>query len=1067
MFVNKVIILILLLFQCTNPHKIVFPKAVNGILDLRNWDFQKDGNIQLDGEWEFYPNEFLKPIPLWEADRKFETKKFIKVPSKWESFQKENGLEKIYFGTYRLRVILPDEQTYLSIKIPSVSSAYSIYSNGVLLAKVGTISQTKDEYKPGNNLKVNDFLFEQVDVEILVHVANFDYENGSGLWESLNLGLSPNIQRLARNTAVLDAIIFGILFIMATYHFSYYYFRRKEKTAFYFGLTCLCISLRTVLYGENLALELPFLKDHYFLSIKLEFISLYLILPSSVLYLKSIFQENLKNNVIIKIFIFIGIFYSFTGIFTGISIYTHPIIIISFQFIFLAMILFLMGMLPLLVIQKRDGAKSLAFGLSISLIVAINDTLNVNRVLNTSYIGPFGFIAFVFANAIVLSKRFSKGFIESENLTAKLTYLNANLENSIKERTKALEDTKQEIEDINNFIYLVNSLSDLNSIFIEISKYFYHKFGITGSWLFLPDEQKEFLYAYKAYSYFKLPDYKYDYLINKKIPLKYSEGGMLYQTYQRKKSFYLYKIPKFEFAIDKEFVETLNIKSFLYVPLIRKNECVGILAFSNLEKEMKLFKKQINFISNLCAGIAGSIDTNHLLKQTEEAKIVANKEKENALIAQFEAVIAKQEVEKLNEFTKKINENFDLDEILNLIGSYISENFNISHYFLWKMDKNKLYLNPYKGTFSDNLTEEDIKIFYKIKIPIQEAKGIHATVYKTKRTVFIKGMKRRKSSSEEENTINELLGIESLLIVPLIIQNQVIGTMDFSHYGEILSLSKSEIQKISIFCEQIAGVIYGASLFEDTVHAKKEIEKLAESRKRLSAVGQMVAGIVHDIKNPIASIKGFAESLNSDKLKPEKRDRNTKMIIQEMERLSDMVYEILDFSKGNITLELSTVQLSEYLKEILSFQQTNLDYHSIKAITDFQFNDKVELDTSRIRRVLVNLIQNSIEVMYDGKKKYFVKISTREEEEYCIFAVEDNGPGLPASFEEKIFEAFATEGKAKGTGLGLFMSKWIVEAHGGTLTYNTKLGEGTTFFIKIPKTQKGRELENEKNTDSG
>lgn len=70
------------------------PEAVNGILDLRTWDFKKDGNVPLNGEWEFYPNEFLPVAPLWETDRFRENKNFIKVPSKWESFQKQISWKK-------------------------------------------------------------------------------------------------------------------------------------------------------------------------------------------------------------------------------------------------------------------------------------------------------------------------------------------------------------------------------------------------------------------------------------------------------------------------------------------------------------------------------------------------------------------------------------------------------------------------------------------------------------------------------------------------------------------------------------------------------------------------------------------------------------------------------------------------------------------------------------------------------------------------------------------------------------------------------------------------------------
>jgi signal transduction histidine kinase len=883
---NLVFFLVILFsFTCNKVSSVPTPLATQGILDLRSmgntdkaWDFQKDGILKLDGEWEFYPNEFLKTTPQWEADRTHVEKKFIRVPSSWENFQKENNLDRIYYGTYRLKILLPNANTYLSIKLPVIGSSYTLYSNGVLISSRGKVGTTKEESIPNNQVGIYDFIHEQDSIELIIHVSNFVYENGSGLWESLILGIAPDIHSLSKYNIILDAISFGTLFIVAIYHFCFYFLRKNDKAAFYFGLLCFAVSIRSILYGERIILDIPFFKDQYFLTIRLEFLFLYLILPTFNQYLKIIFPIDFVKDKLINSTFYLGCIFSLISLVTPISIYTHTLILRTFQIVMICLLLYLCFRIPKLILQKREGAKSFSIGILINFITALNDVLYINKIINTEYLGPFGFIAFVFAQAILLASRFSKGFIESEKLSEELKQksdrleetslelqtLNKNLEIKILERTMNLQEAKKEIEELNSFTHLVNSLTDINQIFIEVSKYMNYNYGILGSWLFLPNEKQEYLYPFKVYSYDKIPQKKFDYMMNLKIPLKEKDGGMFYKVYQRKKSFYLSKIPKFEFEIDKKIIEAVSARSFFHVPLIRKDECVGIFTFSNIEKEMKLSKNEIRKISNLCSQISGAIDLNHLLKQVQE-------EKEKALIAQ-----------------------------------------------------------------------------------------------------------------------------------------------------------------------------------KETEKAKNEIEKLAESRKRLSMVGQMVAGIVHDIKNPIASIKGLAERLNSDTIKPEKRERNTRMILQEMDRLSDMVYEILDFSKGKINLEISRVNIVEYLNEIIQFQQTLLDYNSIRAVKNFQFTGEIDLDISRMRRVISNLIQNSVEVMYDAKKEYYVKVATDKTEDHYLILVEDNGPGLPESMIEKIFEAFATEGKAKGTGLGLYMSKMIVEAHGGELSFESKKGQGTTFFIKIP-----------------
>ncbi len=232
--------------------------------------------------------------------------------------------------------------------------------------------------------------------------------------------------------------------------------------------------------------------------------------------------------------------------------------------------------------------------------------------------------------------------------------------------------------------------------------------------------------------------------------------------------------------------------------------------------------------------------------------------------------------------------------------------------------------------------------------------------------------------------------------------------------------------------------------------AMEKIELLAESRKKLSVVGQVAAGIVHDIKNPMATIRALAELTNTDLITKEKREANLNMIVREMDRLNDLAYEILDFSKGQLTLDLTEVNLREFIDEIAKFLKINFDYLKILYIQDLQYEGPVIIDKDRIRRVVINIAKNALEAMQDGKKEYSFTIRSEEKSGKVTLSLIDNGPGLPAALSDRIFDAFATEGKSKGVGLGLFMCKWIVDSHQGELTYRTKPDVGTTFFITLP-----------------
>jgi hemerythrin-like metal-binding protein len=256
---------------------------------------------------------------------------------------------------------------------------------------------------------------------------------------------------------------------------------------------------------------------------------------------------------------------------------------------------------------------------------------------------------------------------EEENLVTGLANILASyFESSDRQQAfSELTETKQEIEDLNQFTHLVNSLSNLDDIFQEVSKYVYGKYNIAATWLFLLDERKENLYTHKAYSFKKIADERYNFLKNKKIPIQEKEDTLLNITFHRKKPFYSRKIVKFNSTIDREFAEALSVKSFLYVPLVRKDRCVGIFGFTNVGEDMILSKKQIQKLSNVCSQIAGTVDTNHLLQQVDKARKEIEKQKEQAFIERSIAVIAQNEAECEREKSEKLLLNILPVEVAN------------------------------------------------------------------------------------------------------------------------------------------------------------------------------------------------------------------------------------------------------------------------------------------------------------------------------------------------------------------------------------------------------------------
>lgn len=824
----RILIIISTLFFLTcqdeiqNGHNKLIPKVEKGILDLRYWDLDKDGPVPLAGDWEFYWKDFID-LNLFSSSREPTTSSFIYLPGIWNDFAEsktisdeqsdENSIGGKGYATYRLQILMPDtihsKSDRPGIKIWAQNSSYQLYINGILYSEVGKVAKNENESSPAFFPQIIPLINQSKIYDVVFYVSNYDQAKG-GLWNKILFGTEKDLIQIRNNNLFLDLFLFGALTLMGFYHLGLFNLRRKDQSSLYFGIYCLLMGFRVVMTGEkflyNIFPNIPLVID-----LQIDYLSVYLGGSLLLQFVHLVLPNDMPST-------FRKILHAISGFFI-LTLFVMPPFYFSMalplmEIIILIIIITITYTMIVSIINKREGAKSFFAGFIVFATIAINDVLHDNHIIQSGYYAPYGFLIFIFSQSYVLSKRFANSMNRVDDLTI-------NLENKVNERTEELEKSKKEIESLNSFISIINSSSDLNKIFMEISKYVNMSYGINGTWLFLPDENSEFLYAYKAYSYSKLSEDKHNYLLNQKIPMREKEGGMLFKTFQRKKPFYLNRIPKFEYDIDREIVDKLSIKSFLYVPLLIQNECVGVYAFSNLLEPMKLKRNQIYSISNLCYQIAGPVNTNHLLQKVAQARKVSDKQK--------------YEIEMLNEFSKKINENFNLDEILDLVGEYITQNFNISHYLLWRLTEDEKALFPYKGTFSESIPKENIEIFVDLKIPTQEDLGIHALVCKNKKNVFLRGMKRnRKSESNIENQIQELLDFESILIVPLVIQNKVIGTMDFSDYSQKMHLTREDIKKIAIFCEQIAGVIQASILFQKVEKVKEETEGLNQLIKSLN-----------------------------------------------------------------------------------------------------------------------------------------------------------------------------------------------------------------------------------------
>jgi signal transduction histidine kinase len=236
----------------------------------------------------------------------------------------------------------------------------------------------------------------------------------------------------------------------------------------------------------------------------------------------------------------------------------------------------------------------------------------------------------------------------------------------------------------------------------------------------------------------------------------------------------------------------------------------------------------------------------------------------------------------------------------------------------------------------------------------------------------------------------------------------------------------------------------------ELVRANRELKKTQEKllrAERLSLLGKFSSLILHDIRNPIAILRGYAEMIMLHSDEPDVIKRNVGKIVSEADRLNRIASELLDYSRGEIALNMSIVNLQDLVSKTVEIISERFASKNIQIRTDVRYPGPVIIDNERMLRVLLNLADNSRKAMPGGGT---FTIAVDREDKRLIFDVSDTGVGMEKDVQKRLFEPFFSQSGEGGTGLGMTIVKNIVEAHDGSLGFTSKKNEGTTFRISLP-----------------
>ncbi len=283
----------------------------------------------------------------------------------------------------------------------------------------------------------------------------------------------------------------------------------------------------------------------------------------------------------------------------------------------------------------------------------------------------------------------------------------------------------------------------------------------------------------------------------------------------------------------------------------------------------------------------------------------------------------------------------------------------------------------------------------------------------------------------------------NILCAPLASSDEVLGAIELldktqvgdRDTGQDTGFTESDMKLLVLIAGQASKAIQLARARRERMH-----------QERLASIGQMLAGVLHDLKTPMTIISGYAQ-LMAQIDAADQREQYVEHILRQFDLMSGMTREVLAFARGETNLLMRKVYLHRFLDEAVGQLRHDLAGRNVDVVLDADYNGVAYFDESKVLRLIHNLARNAAQAMKDGGE---FRVVTRVDDDFLHFEFCDNGPGIPPEMRGRLFELFAS-GEEGGTGLGLAIVKKIVDEHEGEITVESEPGVGTTFKVKFPR----------------
>jgi signal transduction histidine kinase len=311
-------------------------------------------------------------------------------------------------------------------------------------------------------------------------------------------------------------------------------------------------------------------------------------------------------------------------------------------------------------------------------------------------------------------------------------------------------------------------------------------------------------------------------------------------------------------------------------------------------------------------------------------------------------------------------------------------------------------------------------------------------------------------------------GSGSFICMPLRVSDRVVGVVNLAKKeirpGAPVAFTPTDLQFLNALATYTAYAVDNARLFEQAQLAARKLQDVVEDQKlrltvaqqqmiqaaKLSAMGELVAGVAHELNNPLTVLVGASQLLERNA--PASLQRQVKLIRDAVDVARNVVHGLLAFGR-RMPMERTPTDLGELLDSVIALSAADLRFHNVQVqkIVEAQL-PPVWVDGNQIRQVILNIINNAKQAMAeraDGERKLTISMHRTPPDRVRI-RLEDTGPGIPADILPTIFDPFVTTKGNNGTGLGLSISYGIIGEHEGFIGAESPPGSGAVFTIELP-----------------